>query len=97
LEKTSRKLRNRTTKRDLRERPGKSTTPEKARKTQQAGMETIGKRREGKKVGGGEKKAMKNGNLRFDETTGPVFLERAKPSETNQTRETRGKTQDQRG
>lgn len=55
-------------------------------------METIGKRREGKKVGGGEKKAMKNGNLRFDETTGPVFLERAKPSETNQTRETRGET-----
>lgn len=38
---------------------------------------------------------MKNGNLRFDERqTGPVFLERAKPSETNQTCETRGETRE---
>lgn len=46
-------------------------------------METIGKRREGKKVGGGEEKAMKNGNLRFDETKARFSWKGRNPAKRN--------------
>jgi hypothetical protein len=58
--KTSRKLK--TKRREGRERPGKSTTPETARKTERSRDGNNRKEEEeeeGKKVGGGEKKAMK--------------------------------------
>lgn len=72
----------------LRERPRKSTTPGTAQDRTKQGWKQWDKR-EGKKVGGGEEKAMKNGKsqigLLFETNLGPGFsYEKGRnPSETN--------------
>jgi hypothetical protein len=57
--KTSRKLKTKRRKEVRERRPRKSTTPETARKTERS-RDGNNRKEEGKKVGGGEKKTMKN-------------------------------------